>query len=294
MYHVTWEEVDKQAQAIATYWRDKGIATVYGVPQGGAPLAVMVANYLGVRVVEEPKLGLSTLVVDDLVDSGRTLQDLHKSFATDAAFCKPHSPKVYAPSAVCIDDWLAFPWERNHGKPTDGIVRLLEYIGEDPSRDGLVDTPERVVRALVEMTQGYKADVGAILSTSFDVPYDEMVVLRNVPYSSMCEHHMLPFTGHVTLGYIPSNRVVGLSKLARLVDAYAQRLQVQERLTTQLTDALQEHLNPIGCGAVVRGNHSCMCNRGIRKSGEMVTSSLVGVFRNDSTARAEFMALAKP
>jgi GTP cyclohydrolase I len=105
---------------------------------------------------------------------------------------------------------------------------------------------------------------------------------------------MLPFTGHVTIGYVPTARVVGLSKLARLVDAYAQRLQVQERLTNQLTEAMQEHLAPLGCGAVVRGNHSCMCNRGIKKSGTMVTSSLVGVMRTDPTVRAEFLALAHP
>lgn len=253
----------------------------------------MVAHQLGVHVVEEPKLGLGTLVVDDLIDSGRTLEPWFKHYATDAAFRKSHSPQVYAPSARCIDDWLAFPWERDHGKPTDAVVRLLEYIGEDPSRDGLRDTPERVIKALQEMTVGYKADIAAILKTSFDVAYDEMVVLRNVPYASMCEHHMLPFTGFVTIGYVPRDRVVGLSKLARLVDAYAQRLQVQERFTTQLTDAMEEHMQPLGCGAVVSGSHSCMCNRGIRKGGDMVTSSLTGVLRNDATARAEFLALAK-
>lgn len=293
MYHITWQEVYDQAAAIANRWRSMGIRSVYGIPQGGAPLAVMVAQQLGVHVVEQPKVGLGTLVVDDLVDSGRTLADWHKQFPTDAAFRKSHSPQVYAPSARCIDDWLAFPWERDHGKPTDAVVRLLEYIGEDPSRDGLRDTPERVVKALQEMTVGYKADVAAILKTSFDVPYDEMVVLRNLPYASMCEHHMLPFTGFVTIGYVPRDRVVGISKLARLVDAYAQRLQVQERFTKQLTDAMVEHMQPLGCGAVVSGNHSCMCNRGVRKSGDMVTSSLVGVFRTDATARAEFLALAK-
>jgi len=174
------------------------------------------------------------------------------------------------------------------------VRTLLRWIGEDPLRDGLIKTPHRVAKAWMEMTQGYAADVAAILSTSFDVPYDEMVVLRDIPFASVCEHHMLPFTGHVTIGYVPTDRVVGLSKLARLVDAYAQRLQVQERLTNQLTQAMQDHLNPLGCGVVVHGNHSCMCNRGVKKSGTMVTSSLVGVLRTDPTVRSEFLALAKP
>jgi GTP cyclohydrolase I len=174
------------------------------------------------------------------------------------------------------------------------VRTLLRWIGEDPTRDGLIKTPHRVAKAWIEMTQGYDADIAAILSTSFDVPYDEMVVLRDVPFASVCEHHMLPFTGHVTIGYVPTSRVVGLSKLARLVDAFAQRLQVQERLTNQLTEAMQEHLAPLGCGAVVRGNHSCMCNRGIKKAGTMVTSSLVGVMRTDPVVRAEFLALAHP
>lgn len=289
MHHLTWADVDVQARAIADRWRGN-CGTVYGIPQGGAPLAVMVANYLGVRVIEEPKLGLNTLVVDDLVDSGRTLAPLFKQFKTDAAFAKPHSPHVYAPSARVIDDWLVFPWERNNGAPTDGIVRLLEYIGENPSRDGLRDTPERVLRAWEEMTQGYKVDVAKLLTVTFDIACDEMVVVRNIPFASMCEHHLLPFTGTVTLGYIPKEHVVGLSKLARLVDAFAQRLQVQERLTTDLTLAMQEHLQPLGCGAIVHATHSCMCNRGVRKAGEMVTSSLVGVLRTDPQARTEFLA----
>jgi GTP cyclohydrolase I len=176
--------------------------------------------------------------------------------------------------------------------PLDAVRQLLAYIGENPDRDGLLDTPKRVCKALLEMTQGYDTDIAEILSTSFDVQFDEMVVLRDVPFSSMCEHHMLPFTGTVTLAYIPTERIVGLSKLARLVDAYALRLQVQERMTKQIADAMLEHINPLGCGVVVRGNHSCMCNRGIKKRGEMVTSSLHGVMRTNPEARQEFLALA--
>ena len=176
--------------------------------------------------------------------------------------------------------------------PLDAICQLLAWVGEDPTRDGLLDTPKRVCKALREMTSGYDANIAEILSTSFDVQYDSMVVVRDVPFASMCEHHMLPFTGTATVGYIPTERIVGLSKLARLVDAYANRLQVQERMTNQIADALLTHVQPLGCGVVVRGNHSCMCNRGIKKTGEMVTSTLHGAMRTDPIVRQEFLALA--
>lgn len=291
MRHITWQEVQVEAQRIADNWRGR-VQTVYGIPQGGAPLAVMVANYLGAELIQTPKIGMATLVVDDLIDSGKTMERYFRDFKTDAAFRKSHSPTHYAPHAKCIDDWLSFPWEKNDGTPTDGIVRLLEYIGENPARDGLIDTPERVLKAMKEMTTGYSADIANILSVSFDVDFDELVVVRNVPFNSLCEHHMLPFTGTATVGYIPRERIVGLSKLARLVDAYAKRLQVQERMTKQIADAMLEHIQPLGCGVVVRGNHSCMSCRGINKTGEMVTSSLHGALRLDASARGEFLALA--
>jgi GTP cyclohydrolase I len=291
MRHITWLEVQAEAERIAKTWRGR-CDNVYGIPQGGAPLAVMVAYILGVPLAQEPKIGMNTLVVDDLVDSGKTLKRYFGKHHVDAAFRKSHSPTHYAPDATCIDDWLSFPWEKNDGAPTDGVVRLLEYIGENPERDGLRDTPERVLKAMKEMTVGYNTDIAQLLSVSFDVDFDELVVVRNVPFNSLCEHHMLPFTGTATVGYIPKKRIVGLSKLARLVDAYAKRLQVQERMTKQIADAMLEHIDPLGCGVVVRGNHSCMSCRGINKTGEMVTSSLHGVLRNDGIARAEFLALA--
>lgn len=291
MIKVTWKEVDIEAKRIADHWQGR-IQTVYGIPQGGAPLAVMVANYLGVPVIEEPTLGLATLVVDDLVDSGKTIERYFSKYKCDAAFRKPHSPKHYAPDARTIDDWISFPWEKNDGAPTDGIVRLIEYIGDDPSREGLIDTPERVLKAWSEMTAGYKEDPAKILSVTFDVDkVDEMVILRSIPFVSFCEHHMLPFEGTADVAYIPKDRVVGLSKLARLVDVYAKRLQVQERLTQQIRQSIDEHLSPIGSAVVIRASHTCMCYRGIKKRGEMITSSLSGRLREDPAARAEFLAL---
>lgn len=292
MRYITWEEVDIQAKRIADHWQGR-VKAVYGVPQGGAPLAVMISNYLNVPILEEPKIGIDCLIVDDLIDSGKTMLRFADKYKTDAAYRKSHSPIQFAPYAEVIDDWLSFPWEKNNGAPTDGIVRLIEYIGDDPTRNGLIDTPERVLKAYKEMTEGYEADIEKILSVSFEVDFDELVVLKDIPFVSLCEHHMLPFTGSATVGYIPKERIVGLSKLARLVDAYAKRLQVQERLTKQIADAMLHHIDPLGCGVVIKGNHSCMSCRGIKKQGEMITSSMHGVFRTDARARSEFLALTE-
>lgn len=178
----------------------------------------------------------------------------------------------------------------------DAVRTILDSVGEDPDRDGLRATPGRVARAFAELTQGYAMDPAAILATTFDEKFDEMVVLRGVRFTSLCEHHLLPFTGTATVGYIPSpgGGVVGLSKLARLVECYARRLQVQERMTEQIGDALAEHLSPQGAGVVLRAHHSCMGIRGVRQTeAEMVTSALAGVLRDDPAARAEFLALAR-
>jgi GTP cyclohydrolase IA len=177
--------------------------------------------------------------------------------------------------------------------PVEAIKQLLAYMGEDTTRDGLQDTPKRVCKAMLELTQGYGADIGSILSVSFDVAYDEMVIVRDMPFVSLCEHHMLPFTGTATIAYIPQERVVGLSKLARLLDAFSQRLQVQERLTMQIADAIEEHLQPLGTGVVIHGHHSCMACRGVKKHGEMITSALRGVLRTCEPARAEFLSLSE-
>lgn len=291
MRPLTWAEVEAQADRIAATWQGKA-GSVYGVPQGGSPVAIMVAHRLQIPLVEEPVLGRACLIVDDLVDSGRTLERYYAThFAVDAAFRKPHSPRHLAPDALTLDDWLVFPWERNQGQPTDAVVRLLEYIGEDPSREGLLDTPERVLKAWSELTGGYAIDPADVLTTTFDVPYDELVIVKDIPFVSFCEHHLLPFEGTATVAYIPTDRVVGLSKLARLVDLYARRLQVQERLTQQVRQALDDHLQPLGAGVIIKSTHTCMAYRGIKKRGQMVTSSLSGQLRNDATARAEFMAL---
>lgn len=290
---LTWNDVIEASDKLVRRWgRATGKLTgVYGVPQGGCVVAALVAPRLGVPLVGEDALGRSTLVVDDLIDTGRTMSG-YRQYPNDALYRKPRSPVDVAPQAELREGWVCFPWERD-ASPTDAVTRLLEYIGEDPAREGLVKTPARVTRALAEMTDGYCQDALEVLSTSFDVPYDQMVVVTGIEFSSLCEHHLLPFTGEATVAYIPSGAVVGLSKLARTVNIYAHRLQVQERMTNQIAQAIDSALRPQGVGVVLRAHHSCMGCRGVRKpAAQMVTSALLGKMRDLPECRAEFLHLA--
>lgn len=174
------------------------------------------------------------------------------------------------------------------------IKEILSLIGEDPSREGLLDTPKRVVKSWSEIYGGYNLDPASILATDFDGEgYDEMVILKDIDLFSTCEHHMLPFYGKAHVAYIPGKRVVGLSKLARLVDCFSRRLQIQEKLTQQIASALVENLAPLGVGVVIEAQHMCMLARGVKKNnGKMITSTLLGNFR-DQNVRAEFFNLIK-
>lgn len=172
------------------------------------------------------------------------------------------------------------------------VDTILRFIGEDPQREGLRETPRRVVSAMQEMTVGYQDDVSKILATTFSEQCDELVLLRDIPFSSLCEHHLLPFTGFAHVGYIPSNTVVGLSKLARLVHAYAKRLQIQERMTTEIANAINTTLSPVGVAVMIEAHHHCMSCRGVNTRGStMTTSSMLGAFRDNPAARSEFLAL---
>ncbi len=172
------------------------------------------------------------------------------------------------------------------------VRRILEEIGEDPTREGLRDTPQRVDQALRFLTSGYALDVEEVFNNAlFDVEYDEMVIVTDIDFFSMCEHHLLPFFGKCHIAYLPAKKVVGLSKLARLVEMFSRRLQVQERLTTQIAQTLQEQLNPLGVGVVVEAQHMCMIMRGVEKqNSRAVTSSMLGTFRRQET-RTEFLDL---
>jgi GTP cyclohydrolase I len=174
----------------------------------------------------------------------------------------------------------------------EAVRTMLAEIGEDPDRQGLQATPERVRRMFDQMTQGYRTDPDAILEgAQFDVEYDEMVVVRDIELYSLCEHHLVPFFGHAHVGYLPRGRVIGLSKIPRVVDLFAHRLQVQERMTQQIADFLMTRLEPKGVGVVLRTTHLCTAMRGVRRPGAtMVTSAMLGTFRRDPKTRAEFLA----
>jgi GTP cyclohydrolase I len=177
-----------------------------------------------------------------------------------------------------------------------GLVEgLLKAVGEDPSRDGLLKTPERVAGAMRFFTKGYAQDPSEILSGAlFDVDYDEMVLVRDVDFYSLCEHHMVPFFGRVHVAYIPNRKILGLSKIPRLIEVFARRLQVQERLTMQIASTLEEVLEPKGVGVVVEAKHLCMMMRGVeRQNAFAVTSSLRGEFETDPKTRGEFMGLLR-
>ncbi|HEY8448204.1 MAG TPA: GTP cyclohydrolase I FolE [Thermomicrobiales bacterium] len=174
------------------------------------------------------------------------------------------------------------------------VREILLAIGEDPNREGLLRTPERVARSYAELFAGMREDPRRHLAVTFDERHSEMVMLRDIPFASVCEHHLLPFIGKAHIGYIPQGRVVGLSKLARLVEGYARRPQVQERLTSEIADAIMEELRPDGCGVVIEAVHTCMTIRGIKKAGAtMITSAMRGGFRRRPETRAEFMAFVR-
>jgi GTP cyclohydrolase I len=172
------------------------------------------------------------------------------------------------------------------------VREILLAVGEDPDREGLRKTPGRVARAYAELLSGLRLDPRIHLKTVFQERYDEVVLLRDIEFHSLCEHHLLPFTGRAHVAYLPGGKVVGLSKLARLVEGYARRPQVQERLTTQIADALMEELNPIGAACVIEASHTCMTIRGVKKPGStMVTSALRGIFKDNPASRHEILSL---
>ena len=174
------------------------------------------------------------------------------------------------------------------------MLEIIEALGEDPLREGLRDTPARVARMYAELFEGLRLDPTEYLRVGFEAGHDEMVILRDIPFYSVCEHHFMPFHGTAAVGYIPDGRVVGVSKLARLVEGYAHRPQLQERLTSQVADALMDTLEPDGVAVVIEAEHLCMTQRGVKKPGSrMITSATRGTFRKNEVTRAEFLSLVR-
>ena len=177
----------------------------------------------------------------------------------------------------------------------DLITRLLVEVGEDPTREGLVKTPGRVARAMEYLTSGYRTNVAEVLNGAlFSVDYNEMVIVRDIDFYSLCEHHLLPFFGKCHVAYIPNGRVVGLSKIPRLVDVFARRLQLQERMTNQIAETLRDAVTPLGVAVVCEGTHLCMAMRGVEKQNSFaITSAMLGVFQHDARTRLEFLELIR-
>jgi GTP cyclohydrolase I len=200
------------------------------------------------------------------------------------------------PTLVNRIDFTTAPIAIGSDEPEDvaiesAIRQVLLNVGEDPQRDGLLNTPLRVRKMYRELLAGYETDPVAVINNAlFDVDYDEMVIVKDIELQSLCEHHMLPFTGRAHVAYIPNGKVLGLSKIPRIVDMYSRRLQVQERMTTQIADFLEETLNPLGVAVVVEASHMCATLRGVKKANtRMVTSSMRGEFKEDRELRREFM-----
>ncbi|MNB75671.1 GTP cyclohydrolase 1 [compost metagenome] len=193
-----------------------------------------------------------------------------------------------------VKDYVNGSVTANREKIEYHVQKILELIGEDTEREGLLETPARVTRMYEEIFGGYSIDPRDALGVTFDESHEELVIVKDIVYYSQCEHHMAPFFGKVHIGYVPSGRIAGLSKLARLVEAVSRRLQVQERITTQIADIMEEVLHPHGVMVVVEGEHLCMCARGVKKPGsKTVTMGVRGCFREDPAARAEFLSLIK-
>lgn len=262
---------------------------VYGVPRGGSIIAGLLAAIFPQDFAACGSPKGADVIVDDIVDSGRTKQCFAKH---NAPFFSLIDISKDAPGL-----WVVFPWERVGDGTVDDCgqdicVRLLEYIGEDPRRGGLLKTPERFIRAWDHWASGYQQDPTALMKTFDDgaEECDEMVLLRGIPVWSHCEHHLAPFFGEAHIAYVPNQRIIGLSKLSRIVDVFARRLQVQERLTNQIANALFDGLLPKGCGVMLECRHTCMESRGIQQSGIVTTTTaLRGVFREDAAARDEFL-----
>lgn len=291
---LTNEQVQNLAHDLATRAGILGLGRkMFPIPRGGIPAAyLLLATDARFEIVQDPEQ--ADFFMDDIIDSGVTMRRW-----CDAYPEKPFVALIDKTDAGCElkDSWIVFPWEATEEKSVeDNIIRLLQFIGEDPTRGGLLETPTRVAKAWKHWCKGYGVDIPALLKTFKDGAdgCDEMVVVKDIPFYTHCEHHMAPFFGTATIAYIPDGKIVGLSKLPRVVDAFARRLQVQERLTNQIADAIQDNLQPKGVGVVIRARHLCMESRGIQQQGHhTITSALRGVFRTLPEARSEFLDLAR-
>ena len=268
---ISWKEITQRVSKL-----DQSLK-YYGVPRGGQYIAAMLNP---VDTIDE-----ADVIIDDLIDSGNTEKE----------YTKYNKPFIGLFNKQTEEDlkgkWLVFPWEVKEDIPVEeNFVRILEYLGEDTTREGLRDTPKRYIKFMKEFLEPKEFNF-----TTFDAEgTDEMIIQTNIPFYSLCEHHVAPFFGVANVAYIPNGKIVGLSKLARTVDLYANRFQNQERITTQIAERLQNELNPLGVAVTLKAQHLCMCMRGVKKHDTWTsTSKMIGVFKDNLNARNEFLSLIK-
>ena len=291
---LSWEDVYDlalDASAKIKIWLGEGerhgMVKAFPVPRGGIFAAMAIKSRFHLTMVDSPED--ADIIIDDLIDSGLTRDRYVDQYR------KPFFVLIDKPYED-LTSFINFPWEvaANDQGPLDNVRRILQYIGEDQNREGLIETPARVVKTLDHLYSGYKQDPKDVMKVFEDggEDYDEMVLLKDIEFFSTCEHHMQPFFGKAHIAYIPNKKVLGISKLARLLEVFARRLQIQERLTSQVADALMEHLQPLGVAVVIEAKHFCMIARGVQKQNSVMTTSVLrGAFKDDATARAEFISM---
>lgn len=274
------------------------VLKIYGIPRGGIPAAyaLKAISQHGYVIVDAP--ATADIFIDDIVDSGTTKNKYAVEYPETLFFAlidKQREPD---------DKWYVFPWEHKAGNEhegvTDNIQRIIQYIGEDVTRGGLKETPARVQKALTHWFSGYKfsdSDIEKQFKAFEDgaEDYDQMIVRRDIPFYSHCEHHMAAIFGNCTVAYIPKDKVLGLSKMDRIVEIFARRLQVQERLTSQIADTMWKYLDPVGVGVYINARHMCIESRGVcNQNSETITTALRGTFKNEPDCKAEFLNICKP
>lgn len=293
---ITYEKLIQDSILLSQKIKEKNVLnkydSVYGIPNGGILPGYIISNELDLPLISNPDE--NTLIVDDLIDSGKTLE---KYPLNDSAvlYRKGHSPKTtyYLEE---YNEWLELPHEKEETGIEEHFTRILEYVGENPLRTGLKDTPARMARFYKEAFKGYKeCDLRLTTFPNNDdgIVYDQIVYDDGYFYSFR-EHHMIPFFGEYYIGYIPDKKVIGLSKIAQIVDYYCARLQIQERVVSQIADKLEKILEPKGVVVILKGRHLCREVRDVKKhKAKMITSVMRGVFREDSQTRDEFLKLCK-
>jgi GTP cyclohydrolase I len=263
----------------------------YAVPRGGVSAALAIQQHSPITLVDDARE--ADIFIDDLVDSGQTLRQFADVYPDKPFFALINKQ---GQDREAFDRWIVFPWENNESESFENnVTRLLQFVGEDPKRGGLLETPARVAKAWRFWCSGYGQDPAEVLKVFEDgaEKHDQMITVKDIPIYSHCEHHMAPIFGTVTISYIPDGKIVGLSKLSRLANIYARRLQVQERMTDQIADALYGNLQPVGVGVMVKARHLCMESRGVCQQGHhTITTALRGALK-DGAPREEFLRLAQ-